>query len=85
MILRIHERLKSFGENIPAVRTTVFFVRLLVTLEQGEVRTSIVAQGAWIWTNALVCVDVILEMMLRRSDECAFRTCHQSHPCDSPH
>jgi len=34
--------------------------------------------GARTWTNNLVCVDVILEMMLQRSDECAFRTCYQS-------
>ncbi len=71
VILRIHVR---FSRRIPAIRTTVLFVRLQVTLEHGEVRTSIVAQGARIWTNDLVCVDVILEMMLQRSDECAFRT-----------
>jgi len=45
VILPIHGRLRSFGGSIPAVRTTVLFERLQVTLEHDEVRTSIGAQG----------------------------------------
>ena len=60
MILPIHVRLKSFGWKNTVVRTTVLFVRLLVTLEQGEVRTIIVTEGARTWTNALERVEVIL-------------------------
>src|SRR6218665_1847618 len=56
VILRIHVR---FSRRIPAIHTTVAFVRLQVSLEQGEVRTSIVAQGARIGTNAFVSVNVI--------------------------
>lgn len=49
-----------------------------MTFEHSEVRTSVVAHGAWIRSNALVRVDVILEMMFQLSDECAFCAHHQS-------
>jgi len=56
VILCIHVRFSG----IPSIRTTVLFVRLQVTLEHGEVCTIIVTQTGRIWTNDLVCVDVIL-------------------------
>jgi len=48
VILCPHMRLKSFGAS---VLTTVLFERLQVTLEYGEIRTTIVAQGASVEKN----------------------------------
>ena len=56
VILPINGHLKSFGGRIPAVRKNVLFEGPQVSLQQGEVHTSIVTQGSRIWMNDLVSV-----------------------------